>query len=269
LQLLSEEYDISYLAIFLHTRAVLQQELRVNLTDANQPKLWVSELSGGSTLSSSSSAFHRSLSGAHSGSLVSDSFVTAAGAPGAGSVGSVGRKRGHQIKGGDDRGRGDKVRVVERGSAVHRTTSGSGSGLGDDPDAAALKEGSGSVKIVPLSLPAHVHYVGDFTVVEAPLLAFDVSILPHLCTTLLTMMEHAHPPPPPSAAAFAPGPPPAVANDGPARPASSDAGTAGHSSSSSAATTLTSVSTAVPVPDPDMTVYWQRLQVRPSPSYPH
>ena len=41
----------------------------------------------------------------------------------------------------------------------------------------AASSSSSKISIVPVTLPAHIHFVGDFTIAEAPLLSFDISLL--------------------------------------------------------------------------------------------
>ena len=41
LRFLSEEYDSNYLAIFLHTRCIIQKSLRLNMTETTQPQQWI------------------------------------------------------------------------------------------------------------------------------------------------------------------------------------------------------------------------------------
>ena len=189
---LSEEFDISYVAIFLHTRAVVQQELNIKLTDANQPKLWVSDLSttnnslattlSSSSSSSSSSAFiqksaHQSIT--YITNPLSETSQSSAAWIDTHPMKGKKRSTGHHLNkrsmddgddGDDDHPhhhRSEKApRIVD-----HTTTTGTGIGLG------LPASSSSKVSVVPVTLPSNIHFVEDFTIVEAPLLSFDISLL--------------------------------------------------------------------------------------------
>ena len=188
---LSEEFDISYVAIFLHTRVVVQQELNIRLTDANQPKLWVSDLSASNsmatTLSSSSSSSSSSslLKSAHNSmsyltNPLSETSHSSAAWMDTHQMRGKKRTTGHQWNkrpiddGDDDEGGGDHPNSNHHRSekVPRRTVDNPAATLAGGPASSASK-----VSVVPVALPAHIHFVEDFTIAEAPLLSFDIALL--------------------------------------------------------------------------------------------
>jgi hypothetical protein len=145
---LSEEYDASYLAIFLNAREVLQTNVGFRLVDINQSKIWVDTATESTDATSS-----------EIGSLGVDA------------VAATGNKKSRAATTKNNYILGPKSNIGFSKSNDYYTNS-------------SVDRGD-KMKIVPLKLPPSTHFCHDFTITEAPAIGFDVSILPSICSMLL------------------------------------------------------------------------------------
>jgi hypothetical protein len=221
---LSEEYDLDYLAMFLHTRETVQSVFRFKLREVNQARIWLDDSAEAEEdlaergVGLSATTYYRAQQRAQSTDgakypqqqtggkrkiawSAETMTLTAKLDAQIGTRKAARRSRSAAV---GTQESGAVVDVTEspakrRGTslAVGTTTKGQlGHSTGQPEPAAALDKNNMTIadklhpshegrKVVPVTLPNNWHFLHDLTLPEAPLVGFDTALISVLCMHLL------------------------------------------------------------------------------------